>query len=87
MQPYEVRCPVWGFTDYFHLMVPFEQLSYLSNLTLHNNHVLTEIISKSPANTEIKMIFHHRLIQMALPCTSVVRVPGRQHKQYKVRVL
>lgn len=77
----------WGFTDYFHLMVPFAKLAYLSNLTLHNNHFLTEIKSKSPANTEIKMIFHHKLIQTALLCTSAVRIPGRQHKQYKQRVL
>lgn len=55
--------------DYRHLMVPFTKLAYLSNLTLYNNNFLTEIRtlkSKSPANTEIKMIFHYRLIQIAL---------------------
>lgn len=54
-------------------MVPFIKLAYLSNLTLHNNHFMTEIRtlkSKSPANTEIKVIFHHRLIQIALSCNS-----------------
>lgn len=63
-----------GATGYCHLMVPFIKLAYPSNLTLHNNHFMTEIRtlkSKSPANTEIKVIFHHRLIQIALSCTSV----------------
>lgn len=79
--PCEVWCPVRGFTDYFHLMVPFTKLPYLSNRMLHNNHFLTEIRKlKSPANTEIKIIFHHRLIQIALSCTSAVRIPGSQDK-------
>lgn len=41
----------------------FFKLAYLSNLTFYNNnHFLTEIRTikaKSPANTEIKMIFHY----------------------------
>lgn len=69
-----LRCGVQcGVTGYCYLMVPFIKLAYLSNLTLHNNHFMTEIRtlkSKSPANSEIKVIFHHRLIQIALSCTS-----------------
>lgn len=51
-----------GFTCYCHLMVLFIKLAYLPNLTLHNNHFATEIRtlkSKSPANTEIKVILNH----------------------------
>lgn len=69
---------VWCFANCSHLMVPFTKLAYLSNLTLHNNHFLAEIRtlrSKSPANTRIKMIFHHRLIHRALSCTLAVRFP------------
>lgn len=58
---------VQGSGDCFNLMVPFTKLAYLSNLSLHNNHFLTEIrMAKSPANREIKMIFHHKLIQIAV---------------------
>lgn len=39
------------------------KIPYLSNLTLHNNHFLAKIKSKSPTNTEIMIIFHHIYFQ------------------------
>lgn len=63
--------------DYFDQMVPFTQLAYPSNLTLRNNHVLTEFRTHRFNPLHIHMIFHSGLIQKAVSCTSTMRIPGR----------